>query len=257
MKDSFSLAILQSDLYWEDKSANFRQFGDQIKKLKSKVDLVVLPETFSTGFSMHVEQVADRNNEARDWMIQTACKNQVYLAGSVIVREEEKYYNRLFWVDPAGNVAHYDKRHLYRMGGERDNFTPGTGRVVVKLGTFRILLQVCYDLRFPVFARNRGDYDVILYVANWPSTRQNAWDTLLLARAIENQAFVIGANRTGVDGEGGDTCGSSVVVDPKGYIKARLNKQPGLLVTSVSMKELNDYRKKFPAYEDADPFTLL
>ncbi|MFC2080268.1 amidohydrolase [Bacteroidota bacterium] len=255
--DSFYLAIVQSKLFWEDSRANLNYFESQINSLKKAVQLIVLPETFSTGFTMNVEEYADQNDETLKWMIHQAKKNEVFLTGSVIVKEGAKYYNRLYWVNPKGAFEYYDKRHLFRMGREHESFSSGDKRVVVNLGKARILLQICYDLRFPVFARNRGDYDIILYVANWPTPRQLVWETLLPARAIENQCYVIGANRSGIDGEGEETCGGSCVVNPKGEIKTRLSAQPGLLVSSINLEELISFRKNFPVSQDSDDFSLL
>lgn len=257
MEKKITLAIIQSMLHWEDADANLAFFEEKIMGITGEIDLVVLPETFSTGFTMHVEEHADADGNTLGWMRRIAAKKDITLAGSCIVKEAGHYYNRLYWVAPSGQTRHYDKRHLFRMGREQLHFSPGNKRVVVPLGAFRILLQVCYDLRFPVFARNRGDYDAILYVANWPTARQPVWETLLTARAIENQAFVIAANRCGVDGEGMDNCGFSRVIDPKGNIKARLNEQPGLIITSIDLGELQAFRSNFPAHEDADDFQLL
>ena len=257
MKKNVTLAIIQSRLHWEDADANLAFFEEQIEGIRKDTDLIVLPETFTTGFTMHVEKHADADGRTLEWMRGMAAKRGVTLTGSCIVKEGDDYFNRLYWVGPSGDALHYDKRHLFRMGREQLHFSPGKKRVVVQLGAFRILLQICYDLRFPVFARNRGDYDIILYVANWPTARQPVWETLLTARAIENQAFVIAANRCGVDGEGMDNCGLSRVIDPKGNIKARLNEQPGLLISSLDLEELQTFRNNFPVHEDADDFDLL
>jgi omega-amidase len=257
LKKIITLAIIQPHLHWEDPGANLSFFEKEITNLRETPDLVVLPETFTTGFTMNVEDHADRDGQTVAWMQQMAGKTGSTIAGSCIVKEQQKYYNRLYWVSPSGRVVHYDKRHLFRMGREQLHFSPGKQRVVVELNGFRILLQICYDLRFPVFTRNRGDYDAILYVANWPTARQPVWETLLTARAIENQAYVIAANRSGTDGEGMDNCGLSRVIDPKGNIKARLNEQPGVLISSLDLDELQAFRANFPAYEDADDFRLL
>jgi len=257
LKKIITLAIIQSHLHWEDAAANLMFFEDEIMGIRQTPDLVVLPETFTTGFTMNVEEHADREGKTREWMHRIAQEKEITLTGSCIVYEAGHYYNRLFWVEPSGNTRYYDKRHLFRMGREQLHFSPGEQRVVVQLGGFRILLQICYDLRFPVFARNRGDYDAMLYVANWPSARQHVWEALLTARAIENQSFVIAANRSGVDGEGMENCGLSRVIDPKGNIKARLYEQPGLLITSLDLEELQSFRNNFPVQEDADDFNLL
>jgi predicted amidohydrolase len=257
LKKNITLAIIQPDLHWEAPGANLSFFEQEVMALEETPDLVVLPETFTTGFTMNVEDHADGEGKTIAWMREMAAQKGCVMAGSAIIREEGRYFNRLLWVEPSGKVQHYDKRHLFRMGREQLHFSPGNRRVVVTLASFRILLQVCYDLRFPVFARNRGDYDAILYVANWPTARQPVWETLLTARALENQAYVIAANRCGTDGEGMDNCGLSRVIDPRGNIKARLDDQPGVLISSLDLEELRLFRNNFPAHEDADDFQLL
>lgn len=257
MKKKLSLAVIQPHLHWEQPEANLSYFNDQIALLGGQADLVVLPETFSTGFTMNVEQYADREQRVVNWMKEWASRYGHYLAGSCIVKEDNHYYNRLYVVSPGGGGEHYDKRHLFRMGREQTFFSPGNRRVITKIGDFNVLLQICYDLRFPVFARNRGDYEAILYVANWPSARKKAWETLLEARAIENQAYVIAANCTGTDGIGVKNCGGSRVIDPKGQIKTRLYEEPGILKTIIDPEEVQSFRRSFPAQEDADHFTLL
>lgn len=257
MSETLSIALIQADLFWEDIAANLRFFETEILNLPDSVDLVILPETFSTGFTMHAAQFADSENSTVDWMKNLALKKNIAITGSVIVNEDGKYYNRMYFVQRDSLLEYYDKRHLFRMGREDQYFTAGERRVIVRLGRFRFLLQICYDLRFPVFARNRGDYDAIIYVANWPTKREYVWEKLLVARAIENQAFVIGANRCGTDGEGEGTCGSSCIIDPKGNIIARLNHQAGNLVSTINILELESFRLNFPVQSDADDFTIL
>ncbi len=257
LKREIHLAILQSDLEWENPQTNLAYFEQQVISLDEQIDLALLPETYSTGFTMRVKEFADRDEEVLGWMKRVASGNGVHLAGSCIVMENDHYYNRLYCVSPDGGYVYYDKRHLFRMGREQEYFSPGNQRVIVRIGKFRVLLQICYDLRFPVFARNRGDYDAILYVANWPAVRNEVWDILLRARAIENQAYVIGVNRTGKDGEGMDHLGGSCLIDPKGNVKARLDDQPGLLLSSMNYSKLESFRKDFPAAKDADDFKLL
>jgi omega-amidase len=256
LNELISIAIIQPQLHWENIDANLRMFEELLQSIVDMPDLVVLPETFSTGFTMNVKQYADSRGDVLQWMVRVSEKFNVQLTGSCIVKEGTHFYNRLYWVSPSGEIAFYDKRHLFRMGREQEHFTSGEERVIVRLGSFRFLLQICYDLRFPVFARNRGDYDAILYVANWPTARKHVWETLLIARAIENQSFVIGANCTGTDGEGVDNCGESCVIDPKGRTKARLNEQPGILFSTIALEEIISFRNNFPAWEDADDFLL-
>jgi predicted amidohydrolase len=249
------LAVIQSSLYWENPDANYDLFSGTLKNLERPVDLVILPETFSTGFTMNVKDNAD-TGRGLEWMKEMAAIHGTAIAGSLIVKDSNKFYNRLYFVDRSGSVEWYDKRHLFTMGREDKDFTPGKERVIVKLGKFRILLQICYDLRFPVFVRNRGEYDVLLYVANWPSAREAVWSKLLPARAIENQCYVIGANRCGVDGEGEGTCGNSIVLDPRGKRIARLNDQPGILFATLDYPSLVEFRDKFPVLKDADEFDI-
>jgi len=256
LKEKIHLSIIQSHLEWEDTETNLREFEQKINQLDDRTDVALLPETFSTGFTMDVETYADSDGKVLEWMKRISSRRGIHLAGSCIVRKDGKYYNRLYWTSPDGGTVHYDKRHLFRMGREHEHFSPGTRRVIVRIGKFNVLLQICYDLRFPVFARNRGDYDIILYVANWPAPRHDVWDTLLRARAIENQSYVIGVNRTGMDGEGVHHLGGSCLVDPKGKIKARLDEQPGVLFSSVSYNELQKFRSDFPVLKDADDFRL-
>ena len=231
-------------------------FENELLKVPLNTDLIILPETFTTGFTMNVRENADGEGRTEAWMKKAARETGAVVTGSCIVRIGEQYYNRMLCVDPDGGVEYYDKRHLFRMGREQLYFTPGDRRVIVQIGTFRILLQICYDLRFPVFARNQGDYDAILYVANWPTARQPVWEALLTARAIENQAYVIAGNRCGDDGEGMGTCGLSRVIDPKGNIVAELDDQPGLLQAELDLDQLKRFRENFPVQEDADDFLL-
>ncbi|MCF8225887.1 MAG: amidohydrolase [Bacteroidales bacterium] len=249
-------AIIQAELVWENYMANIQKFDQLIGNINSDTDLVVLPETFSTGFTMNVKDHTDHGNKTLDWMIRTAQFHRIYLTGSIIANDEGRYYNRLYWVDPMGSVTYYNKRHLFRMGGEEQYYSPGNQRVIAKIGDFRFLLQICYDLRFPVFARNRKDYDVIVYVANWPMERKHVWDSLLIARALENQSYVIGANCCGIDGEGVENCGASCIIDAKGQYKTRLKDQPGILYSVLDLEEITSFRKKFPVWKDADDFQL-
>jgi predicted amidohydrolase len=257
MSGILSIAVIQANLFWEDIAANLHFFEQEIIRLPDSVDLVVLPETFTTGFTMNTTQFADDKNLTLNWMKELSARKGLAIAGSAIIKEKENYFNRLLFVDRGSLIDQYDKRHLFRMGREQEFFTRGERRVIVRLGKFRILLQICYDLRFPVFARNRGDYDAILYVANWPSKREYVWDKLLIARAIENQAFVIGANRCGTDGEGEGTCGNSCLIDPKGKIIARLKDQAGNLMSSIEISDLESFRQHFPVLKDADNFKIL
>jgi len=256
MNEQLKVCLLQADLIWEDIDANLQMLEGMLEKIEPDTDLLVLPETFSTGFTMQAEKLAEgEHGKALGWMIRMAGEKQCYVTGSLIFREwNGLIYNRLFWVSPQGIEDSYDKRHLFRPGGERENFSHGMVRELFKLGSFRILPQICYDLRFPVFSRNRGDYDVLLYVANWPATRQPVWEVLTRARAMENQSFLLGANRVGSDGTGIPSVGGSCIINPVGEEILRMNDAPGLGYAVLDLQKLKELRERFPAWKDADSF---
>ena len=257
MKTELSIVLVQPDLLWEDVPGNLESLEEVMGDIPEKVDLVILPETFSTGFTMNAEKFAeDMDGSSVRWMTDTARRKNVHLMGSLIIRDEGKIYNRFMWITPEGIGGQYDKRHLFRMGREDKYFQAGEERKVFSLGEFRIMPQICYDLRFPVFARNRNDYDVLVYVANWPAPRQPVWETLLRARAIENQAYVIGVSRVGLDGEGVDHLGGTCVVDPMGQLEGVLDDRPGRLDVTIELKKIREFREKFPVWKDADKFFL-
>jgi omega-amidase len=251
------IALIQTEIIWEDQAANLLDIENYIALIKEPVDLMVLPETFTTGFSMNVQEYADDAGVTVDWMKKMALRKKCALSGTAMIKEGIDYFNRHYFVNGEGEITIYDKRHLFRMSRERDFFKQGDRRVVVELGGFRILLQTCYDLRFPVFSRYRGDYDAILYAANWPAIRQLVWETLLRARAIENQAFVIGINRSdGFDGEGLEYAGESCVIDPLGVVKEKMDGTPGIRLVELNIDDVRSWREKFPASEDADSYTI-
>lgn len=252
------VTLVQSMLHWEDAKANRAMFSEKLTSLKGTTDLVVLPEMFTTGFSMRSKELAETMDGATVmWMKEQADRLGAAIYGSVIIADGGNHFNRGLFVTPSGQVTGYDKRHLFRMAEEKDNYARGRERVVVDQGGWRILLQVCYDLRFPVFARNRGDYDAILYVANWPEARRYPWSQLLIARAIENQCYVIGGNRVGMDGKGHHYTGDSVVIDPRGAVIGRVEpSQEGTATVTLDRASLEDFREKFPVGKDADDFTL-
>lgn len=259
MKDQIKVCLVQPDMAWEDTGANLELLDMMLERLEADTDLVVLPETFSTGFTMQSEKHAEgAKGKAVSWMKSFALKRNCHISGSLIYREGEgPVYNRLFWISPEGIEDHYDKRHLFRPGGEKENFQAGEERKVFRLGAFRILPQICYDLRFPVFSRNRGDYDLMIYVANWPSSRHQVWETLTRARAMENQAYLLGCNRVGSDGTGVASSGGTCVIDPMGNEIHRMDDNPGILSCVLDLKKLKDFRQKFPAWKDADSFEPL
>lgn len=252
------VTLVQSMLHWEDAAANRAMFGQKLAALKGATDLVVLPEMFTTGFSMRSKELAETmDGSTIAWMREQAKRIDAAVYGSVIITEGGKYFNRGLFVQPDGHVSVYDKRHLFRFANENEHYAPGTERVVVEWRGWRILLQVCFDLRFPVFARNRADYDAILYLANWPEARRYPWSQLLIARAIENQCYVVGENRVGMDGKGIHYSGDSVVIDPRGAVIAQVEPSAeGSATVSLDRAALEDFRQKFPFAKDADDFSL-
>ena len=243
---------LNQDIVWETPQANFQLIEKELSGITT--DIIVLPEMFSTGFSMNVETIADRSSETLEWMKNLSRNYSAAVAGSVSVYEEGKYFNRFYFVKPDGSYAQYDKRHLFSYSGENKIYTAGNERVIVEYKGVRILLQVCYDLRFPVFSRNRDDYDVVLYVANWPSTRVDAWKHLLKARAVENLAYVFGLNRIGQDGNGLFYEESSGVYFADG--KEISKKEGNLVFAEIDLVRLKDFRDKFGFLNDRDDFII-
>ena len=253
------VALLQQPLAWQDPAANRAHFAALLAPLAGRTDLVVLPETFTTGFSMQVEKVAEpAGGPSCEWLLQVAARLDAAVTGSVITADAGRYYNRLLWATPGAAVRHYDKRHLFRMGREHQHFTPGRDAWSVSWRGMRICPLVCYDLRFPVYSRRRPelDYELLLYVANWPAPRTDAWRQLLRARAIENQAYVIGVNRVGADGNGVPHTGDSAAINFLGQPLAEAGDVPGLINVELDTGPLAAFREKFPAHLDADRFTL-
>lgn len=252
------VTIAQSMLHWEDAEANRRMFETKLAILAGKTDVVVLPEMFTTGFSMRSDELAeDMTGPTVRWMGEQAKKLDAAVYGSVIITEGGKCFNRGLFVKPDGQVTVYDKRHLFRFANETDHYSAGNERVVVDWRGWRILLQICFDLRFPVFARNRSDYDAMLYVANWPEARRYPWSHLLIARAIENQCYVAGVNRVGMDGKGIHYTGDSVVIDPRGAVIGQVEpSMEGTASVTFDREALEDFRAKFPVALEADDFEL-
>ena len=258
-KDSLALAIVQTDLFWEDAPANQASLEEQLAGLSHPVDVIVLPEMFTTGFSMTPEKVAEPVNlSSTRWMQQIASQFDALVIGSFAAREDNKYYNRLLAVKPDGSFESYDKRHLFRMGGEHQVYNGGKSRLIVDFRGWKICPLICYDLRFPVWSRNSDEtpYDLLIYVANWPAARAYAWDTLLRARAIENQAYVAGANRIGSDANGVAHAGGSLLLDFLGKPLSEAGEHATVLTGKVTLSELRKYRERFPAYLDADRFEI-
>jgi omega-amidase len=253
------LSLLQQPLIWQDAAANRAHFGALLAPLAGSTDLVVLPETFTTGFSMEVARLGEPAGGATvEWLRGQAAALGAAVMGSVITQDGPRYFNRLLFVLPDGEVRHYDKRHLFRMGGEHEHFTAGREVWSLTWRGLRICPLVCYDLRFPVFSRRRAqlDYDLLVYVANWPTARADAWRQLLRARAIENQCYVVGVNRVGADGLNVRYAGDSVAVDYLGRPLLELGEQPAVGSVSLDSAPLAVFRERFPAHLDADRFDL-
>ena len=257
------VALVQTDLHWQDKTANLALLEEKIWSLKNTCDLIVLPEMFATGFSMDSATLAEPMNlQVHKWMKQLAAQTGSVITGTVIISEGGNYYNRLLWVEPVGTTQHYDKRHLFRMANEDASFASGTELPIFSLKGWKICPQICYDLRFPVWARNHWNsgnaaYDLLFYVASWPTARISAWDTLLAARAIENLSYCLGVNRVGIDGNQIAYTGHSAAYDFKGERLVDLGEKDQIQVVTLSRSALEEYRSKFPAWKDADNFTLL
>ena len=252
------LALIQTDIIWEDTDANLEGLSRLVGGLKGRVDAVILPEMFATGFTMRSRELAESmDGKSVSWMRAVAERHRFAICGSLIIRDQDVYYNRFVWMDPGGRMTTYDKRHLFSISGEDEHYTRGRSNTIIEINRFRIRPQVCYDLRFPVWSRNIGDYDLLLYVANWPAVRRDVWISLLKARAIENQAFVIGVNRVGKDGMGISYAGDSIAYNAKGQILASLpSEEEGTLLVDLSRQELLDFRQKFPVWKDADGFEI-
>ncbi|HYL03018.1 MAG TPA: amidohydrolase [Steroidobacteraceae bacterium] len=253
------VTLVQQPLAWQDAAANRERFAALLGPLAGSTDLVVLPETFTTGFSMEVEALAEPvGGPTGKWLAALAGSLDAAVTGSIITVEAGRYYNRLLWAEPHAPLRHYDKRHLFRFGTEHRHFTRGGAAWSVPWRGFAVCPLVCYDLRFPVFSRRRAglDYELLVYVANWPAARAYAWRQLLRARAIENQAYVVGVNRVGPDGLGVAHPGDSAAIDYLGQPLVEAGAEPALLTVALDGAKLHAFREKFPAHLDADRFTL-
>ena len=256
--------LIQTQLHWEDKNANLQMLEQKINAISRQTYVVVLPEMFSTGFSMKPEQFAEKmDGPTVQWMKNLAASKKTIITGSIIVEENGNYFNRLIWMLPNGQYGYYDKRHLFAYGEEDKHYTAGTKRLIASVNGWKINLMVCYDLRFPVWARQQFDekqnfeYDVLIYVANWPERRSSAWKSLLQARAIENQCYVIGVNRVGNDGNNIYHSGDSMVIDPIGEVLYQKSDEEDLFTIQLSEKHLKEVREKFQFWRDADSFEIL
>jgi len=268
---TLTITIIQSNLHWEDKPANLKMLEEKINNIKEKTEVVVLPEMFSTGFSMQPKLLAEKmDGESVSWMKKIAASKKIILTGSLIIEDDGNYYNRLIWMLPNGQFGYYDKRHLFAYAGEHEEYTSGSKRLIASVKGWKINLMVCYDLRFPVWARQtspptplleeRGEvtseYDVLIYVANWPERRIHAWKTLLQARAIENQCYVIGVNRVGKDGKDIYYSGDSMVVDAMGEMLYTKAHEEDIFTITLQKDKLEEIRTKLPFLKDADDFFI-
>ena len=264
---TLTITTIQTDLHWEDKASNLRMLEEKITGIKEKTEIVVLPEMFSTGFSMNANGLAETmNGETVQWMKRIAATKKIILTGSIIIEEKGNYYNRLIWMLPNGQYGVYDKRHRFAYAGENAHYTAGNKRLIASVKGWKINLQVCYDLRFPVWSRQTPlpskeverapEYDVLIYVANWPERRSLAWQTLLQARAIENQCYVVGVNRVGNDGNEIHYSGDSMIVDPLGEVLYAKKEAEDIFTITIDKSHLDTVREKFPFWKDADEFTL-
>lgn len=259
IKDNLRITLAQVDLVWENPGQNRRDLELQIRQLAGKSDLVILPETFTTGFSMRACDLAEpMDGPTINWMLDLSRTTGLAIGGSLIIKDNGLYYNRFVFITPHGEISFYDKRHLFSIGGESISFTAGDKRLIVNFLGWRIALYICYDLRFPVWCRNVNDTDLMIFTANWPASRSEVWKTLLKARAIENQVDVAGINRIGTDGNGISYLGESQMVNSRGEVLPENNIfTSGLLSYEISKKELNDFRERFPVAKDADRFLMI
>lgn len=261
-----TISLIQSNLHWEDKTKNLQQFAAKFDELPKETQVVFLPEMFSTGFSMKPQELAETmEGPTVEWMKDMSRRHRKIITGSIIIEENGHYYNRLIWMMPNGQFYHYDKRHLFGFAGEDKHYTAGEKRLIVQVNGWKLCLMVCYDLRFPVWARQKPlsgvdenpSYDVLVYVANWPQRRSHPWKTLLQARAIENQSYVVGVNRVGDDGNGIYHSGDSMLVNPVGDIIWQRADEEAVFTYTLQPESLKEIRDHFPFLNDADHFMLL
>ena len=262
--DNLSVTLFQTGLHWQSIEANLAMLEEKLWDSGPETDLIILPEMFNTGFTMQAKEYAEPSNgKTHQWMLKMSRQFKAAITGSVITRENNDYFNRLLWVYPDGRTDYYDKRHLFRPGGEHGRFTQGRKILTVELKGWKIRPLVCYDLRFPVWSRNKTDhekgalaFDLLVYSANWPAPRIEVWETLLRARAVENSSYCIGVSRTGVDGEKVSYNGHSMISDYRGRAIWHAGEEDVIYTTVLGRKELEQYRSQFPVHLDSDDFTL-
>ncbi len=265
---TLTITVIQTNLHWEDKAANLKMLEEKINSIREKTEIVVLPEMFSTGFSMKPEQLAETmDGETVLWMRKIAATKKIILTGSIIIEEGGHYFNRLIWMLPNGQYGVYDKRHLFAYAEEDKHYSAGTKRLIASVKGWKVNLLVCYDLRFPVWARQaplsarRGEggeaeYDLLIYVANWPEKRIHAWKTLLQARAIENQSYAVGVNRVGKDANDIQYNGESMIIDPMGEVLYTKKNEEDIFTITLDKNHLQTVREKLPFLKDADGFQI-
>ncbi len=255
--DDLRVSILQTQLHWEDPAANRRALTPKVLALSGQTDLIVLPEMFTTGFSMRAAELAEpTGGPTLAWMREQAHQTQAVLTGSFMTRDQDRHFNRLHWVEPNGRVRTYDKRHLFTLAGEENYYAPGKDALLVDYKGWRIFPLICYDLRFPVWSRNRFDYDLLIYVANWPEKRAHHWRSLLVARAIENQVYTVGVNRVGEDGNGFNHAGDSTLIDYSGRHLWQAAHLETTATFTLSHSAMQQFRARYNFLADRDLFHL-
>ncbi len=259
MSNNLTVSCIQTELAWKNVDENLNQFTNKLDQLPADSELVVLPEMFTTGFTMDAVKMAENmDGKSFNWMKEQSKRIEKILIGSIIIEENKNYYNRLIVMFPNGEYYTYDKGHLFRMEKEHEDYTKGESKTIFKHKSWRICPLICYDLRFPVWSRNQNDYDLLIYIASWPESRREVWKTLLKARAIENQSYVVGVNRIGGDGEGITYSGDTMVIGPKGEILGTTKEYKDEIINvEISLDDLKLFREKFPVALDADDFKIL
>lgn len=251
------ITLIQTDIRWESPEWNRINLENLILDLKDKTDLILLPEMFTTGFTMKSDEYAEFYPDVTSrWMEKMASQTGAAIAATLIIKDKDFFYNRLVFVNPQKKYYYYDKRHLFRMGEEDKYFKSGDKRIVIPYRLWNICPLICYDLRFPVWSRNSGDYDLLIYLANWPSSRKDVWLSLLKARALENQSYVIGLNRVGKDGNGIQYSGNSIVYSPRGEVLLDLKEKEHIKTVNIDIESLKKFREKFPVWKDSDNFEI-
>ncbi len=249
--------VVQSELIWENAVKNKKQFEEKIAHLQGKSDLIILPEMFTTGFAMNPSLAETMGGQSIQWLNNQAQKLESAICGSIIIEENDSFYNRMIFMLPSGEYEYYDKKHLFSMAKEDEVFNAGNQQVIIDYKGFKIYPLICYDLRFPVWSRNTQDYDILIYSANFPAKRSYAWKQLLIARAIENQSYVIGCNIVGKDGNDIDYSGDSCIIDEMGKVRQSISFDEGIIHSIISKKEIDITRKKLPFLNDRDDFNII